>query len=364
LSYPSAKPKNRLINQQGSSQVFLFAVLGNFMVQMLFALIFEMSAPETLQSRTTLGIMGGFVIQAAYMFIYFKFVKSKNLFLRYPLKHKIKPSTALMAAALTVCMMAALFLPTVFSDLLLARIGFAEVPQDFQSPQNIILGALLIIVIAPFVEELIFRGAILSGLSRGTGVVKAVFLTALAFMLSHFNPAQSFYQFFVGLVAGFAVVFTGSLAIGIIIHTVNNLIAFIMAATPLNGLINQGLVYLVENPWAAAGVTIAALVVFGGIAVGILFVFWHQNRTCLQKTPAEEVDADTVVYLPTPPREINPFEDTPIDNTPPPKIVDKHKTETFRRYNKRMSRLFFWGGCAFSFLMWITVFLTSVLNLG
>ena len=95
--------------------------------------------------------------------------------------------------------------------------------SDFTALGHTALGAFCIALLAPWVEELLFRGAILSRLraysgSRSRGIV----LSALFFGLIHINPAQVPFAFLVGLAFGWVTVCTRSLLPALIGHAVNN----------------------------------------------------------------------------------------------------------------------------------------------
>ena len=84
-----------------------------------------------------------------------------------------------------------------------------------------VLFFLTLAVIPPLTEELIFRGAILSGL-RQFGDTAAIFGSAFLFALYHGNFAQMVFAFPCGLVLAFAVVKTGNLWVAVLIHFINN----------------------------------------------------------------------------------------------------------------------------------------------
>lgn len=96
-------------------------------------------------------------------------------------------------------------------------------------PQNLIELLLLflsICVVAPIVEEIIFRGGILHMLDR-YGNVFAVLVSAVAFSVIHFNPAGFFVTFALGIVLGFVRYTSDSIYPCIIMHAANNLLGFL-----------------------------------------------------------------------------------------------------------------------------------------
>ena len=93
------------------------------------------------------------------------------------------------------------------------------------------LGYLVIGILAPIAEELIFRGALLRVLLDAFGRKgrwPAIALTALLFAVIHGNLAQGTHAFVIGMVLGWLYVRTRSVLPGIVLHWVNNSTAYIM----------------------------------------------------------------------------------------------------------------------------------------
>lgn len=92
---------------------------------------------------------------------------------------------------------------------------------DMLLSENMIWVVLFIVILAPFVEELLFRGIVMSKLRPyGNGV--AIFAPAFIFALFHGNLFQMFYAFAVGAFMGCIVAKTGKLRHSIIIHMIFN----------------------------------------------------------------------------------------------------------------------------------------------
>lgn len=83
-------------------------------------------------------------------------------------------------------------------------------------------------VVAPVVEELIFRGIILQGLRRNYNSFVAVFMSALLFSLYHLNPWQMPATFVLGLLLGWIMVMNNNIFLSIIDHSINNLLVLLM----------------------------------------------------------------------------------------------------------------------------------------
>ena len=106
-------------------------------------------------------------------------------------------------------------------------------PNVLDESFNMILkdrwGYVVVGLLAPLAEELVFRGAILRSLLlsfRRPWV--AIFVSALLFALVHANPAQMPHALLVGLLLGWMYWRTGSILPGVAYHWVNNSIAYIL----------------------------------------------------------------------------------------------------------------------------------------
>jgi len=92
--------------------------------------------------------------------------------------------------------------------------------------------ALLVISIGPMVEELLFRGVLLSAISRYTGNGGAIVLSALLFACVHL-PDLSFLWYalpnlaLLGLILGWLRVQSGSIWPAVVAHGMNNLLAVV-----------------------------------------------------------------------------------------------------------------------------------------
>lgn len=92
-------------------------------------------------------------------------------------------------------------------------------------------GYLTICIFAPVVEEVIFRGAVLRALMERTAEKKGfwvpVLISAVLFAVVHINPAQMPHAFLLGILLGWMYARTESIIPGIVVHWVNNTVAYV-----------------------------------------------------------------------------------------------------------------------------------------
>lgn len=82
------------------------------------------------------------------------------------------------------------------------------------------------VVVAPVIEELMFRGIIFVGLAKKLPLWVAAVVSALAFAFMHGQINVGIYTFIFGLILSWVYIRSGSLYPGILAHFLNNLVAF------------------------------------------------------------------------------------------------------------------------------------------
>jgi membrane protease YdiL (CAAX protease family) len=92
----------------------------------------------------------------------------------------------------------------------------------FESDYGIYGAILKVVIMAPVIEELIFRGVIMHGLMRNYSKFTAVFISALMFALFHLNPWQFPATFVLGLLLGILMLRTRNIYLCILGHAINN----------------------------------------------------------------------------------------------------------------------------------------------
>ncbi|HYQ58582.1 MAG TPA: type II CAAX endopeptidase family protein [Draconibacterium sp.] len=100
-------------------------------------------------------------------------------------------------------------------------------------------------VVAPIVEELIFRGLVFNGFRRNYNGFVAVFMSALLFSLFHLNPWQMPATFVLGLLLGWLMLRTNNIVVAIIGHSINN--AMVLLTVNYWEPIHEHSIYLMEH---------------------------------------------------------------------------------------------------------------------
>jgi len=163
-----------------------------------------------------------------------------------------------------------------FSTLLESLFGFQD-PSQMELPGSV--GGILLlfvqsVLLPPVVEEYVFRGVVLQSLRKyGNGF--AIVLSAALFAMMHGSFAQMIATFLMGLVFGYMAVKSESLLPTILLHFLNNGIAFAE-------LVLQKI--LPENSFTLIVYGLELVVILLGWIVGFCYIKKHPNVLTLQTT--------------------------------------------------------------------------------
>ena len=102
-------------------------------------------------------------------------------------------------------------------------------------PRQVVPSLLLLAVLAPLVEELVFRGLIYGWVAGRWGTMAAFIVSSLAFAAAHFEPAHIVLVLPLGLLFGWMRRHTDSLLPSLVSHVLNNGFA-LLAAVYLPGV--------------------------------------------------------------------------------------------------------------------------------
>jgi uncharacterized protein len=106
---------------------------------------------------------------------------------------------------------------------------YAEMRANLpMTPANIAAGILVVVVAAPLVEELLFRGFLQSALTRYLPVWAAILISSLPFALVHGQPYAIPGLMSLSIAFGYMYYRTGSLRTNIMLHMANNAFSLII----------------------------------------------------------------------------------------------------------------------------------------
>jgi len=136
-------------------------------------------------------------------------------------------------SALIVFMFGFVIVSSELDNLLNYVLPMPELLQDafdlLLTNEYIILSIILIGIIPAFLEEMLFRGVILSGFRENYSPKKAIIVSAVLFGIVHLNPWQFVTAFIVGIISAWICLKTKSILPAIYIHLFNNMLAVFLA---------------------------------------------------------------------------------------------------------------------------------------
>lgn len=131
----------------------------------------------------------------------------------------------------------AMYITNIFSSILTVLIALAKGQKELVNPieeimvnSNFIVSLIYATVVAPIMEELIFRKLLLNKLRR-FGDIPAILMTGIAFGLFHMNLSQFFYAAVLGFIFAYVTIKTNTILYSILLHMSVNFIGTIV--TPL-----------------------------------------------------------------------------------------------------------------------------------
>ncbi|MBB6716693.1 CPBP family intramembrane glutamic endopeptidase [Clostridium gasigenes] len=105
-----------------------------------------------------------------------------------------------------------------------------EKNMSFIGDSNIFLTILVVGIVAPFAEELLFRGIIYKTLSKSMSIPTVIIIQGVLFGIYHMNIVQGLYATLLGILFGYVTYKTKSLWPAIIMHMVNNTVSTIASS--------------------------------------------------------------------------------------------------------------------------------------
>lgn len=186
-------------------------------------------------------------------------------------------------------------------NLLIEQVGIPNTMEDtFIEMSRNPLGLLSIALLAPILEEMLFRGAIEGRLLRmWQNPWGAIIVSSLVFGVVHMNPAQIPFAFLLGVMFGWLYYRTGSLLPGIIGHVLNNSVAavnmILYGDIPLEEQVQDEAMMWTWAAIATVAFVLATLWLHRRLGVGIL-AMEAETRTVSAEEPSmqsrENRDAD------------------------------------------------------------------------
>lgn len=200
--------------------------LAQFLVVAVYALVYH-EAPTTLPPLWNIGMMVFYSVATIMLFLKMGWATASRSYVRS------RPWGVLCWSV--VAALGAIVPSLALQGLLPEWTGWArelaeQTNEQLEGLMSIPGGYMVVALLPPVVEELVFRGAVLRSLLgwRPQRPWLMIALSALIFALLHLNPAQLPHAFLIGLLLGWMYWRTGSIVPGVAYHWANNTAAYVL----------------------------------------------------------------------------------------------------------------------------------------
>lgn len=259
----------KIISWAGLSLSILAAVVIG--VQTLIEILVSRLRPELADTDWYIWVVTLISLVIIGLPVYFLFI---NRIPDSPRGEEVKLKPTRFIAIFLICY-ALMYVTNIFSIVLTYMISIIKGDEVINPVMEAIYGGNYIItllyaaVVAPIVEELIFRKLLLSKLRR-FGDIPAILFSGLAFGLFHFNLSQLFYAAMLGFVFAYVTIRTNRIRYAIILHMLVNGISTAISPLVMSGnLIVMGII---------------GLCVLTFVTLGVIFLIISIKKIKLEKT--------------------------------------------------------------------------------
>lgn len=227
-----------------------------FIAASFYGAIFRPSV-EAFQSFITSQAVIAVIVAGVVAFVlYFTHFKARNQSLwtisRF---RKFKPIQGLLAFSAGI---SAIFLSSIIVQFV-AYVFPNAYERFLQMVERLELGGFVplfiaVVIVAPFIEEVMFRGLVFRVLEQKYALVTTVLVQGILFGAYHMNIIQGAYAAVLGVILGLSLIWTGSIWIPIIIHFGNNLMSTLLSLDPVGRFIEA-------NEFIAGGLIMVMLLI-------------------------------------------------------------------------------------------------------
>ena len=209
--------------------IFVFLVI-QFLAQMLVAFVYALASRQSADEMPAVWAIATMVLFSIATIVVFL---KAGWFRATPAYLRSRPWAVL--AWCVVASLGAIVPSLLLQGLMPEWSGWAKELVDATEEQLVRImsvpgGYLVIALLPPVVEEMVFRGCVLKSLLqwRPSNKWAMIALSAFFFALVHLNPAQMPHAFLIGLLLGWMYQRTGSIVPSVAYHWANNTVAYVI----------------------------------------------------------------------------------------------------------------------------------------
>lgn len=142
---------------------------------------------------------------------------------------------------------------------------------------------IMMVIAAPLLEEILFRGIILDGFLKNYKSLHAILVSAFIFALVHGNLVQGLNAFILGALFGWIYWKTKSIIPTIVIHAVNNALAFAGSFYSKEADFDRSTREYINNDLIYASIYVASILLLS-------ICLWFLHKKYLSKLSSEEMN--------------------------------------------------------------------------
>ena len=359
-----------------SSLNFIFASVLPFVMSLILIVVFMILAGLSGHSYRDfiktefVQVVNLIFTPITFFLIYFFFCKKNKIqvFKASSISFKLDWRKILIVVGISVT---SVFLVSPFVSLFdygLSQLGYNpsdSLPYVMNNGLRYVVGLIAMAVLPAICEELMFRGLILKGLEDKFGQHGAVFISATMFMLLHGSLQQTIYQFLIGVLLGYVMVYGKNVLYPMIMHFVNNAIVVTMSFIyTLKGIdVNVDPVY--STAW-----DYIAPILFLLLALAILFGLIYLMRLLNKIDVLKKVEKESIA-LANASENVETTTDVVENNQPTLNEENNEKQESIAQDENinskgkltKEEKIYFWTSIGLSVFLWITNTVMQFFNL-
>ena len=123
--------------------------------------------------------------------------------------------------------------------------SYGEVVNQLNIANKSALQLVIVIILIPIYEEIVFRGIIFGYLRKNFNIIVAILAQALIFGIMHLNLVQGIYTFILGIVLALIYMYSDSILGNITVHIIFNLLGVLIIPMLLNKFPSMFIVLLI-----------------------------------------------------------------------------------------------------------------------
>ncbi|MDQ4094831.1 MAG: CPBP family intramembrane metalloprotease [Actinomycetota bacterium] len=241
---PPPVPQPKLV--QWSVLDVVLAVLAGLATGFVLALVVGAALRDAVNLSGGVGLLLGYVLLygSVALMLWALVLKRRRVSRQDVGLGGVRPGPIALMIPLTFGVLIMNYIVAVLTTVIFGRVPTAEdqlgVRLQTLTAFDFVCLFIVVVIIAPILEEIVFRGLLYRAIRARIGVASATVITALAFSAMHFQPLLLGVLFAFGVVLALVAEWSDSLYPPIVLHALNNSVAILLPFVVPEGLVMFG----------------------------------------------------------------------------------------------------------------------------